>query len=75
MRKYENLIYWEKARLGFSHQRQEHFFAARKTITKPSTYVKFVIKFVGAANLTNILSLSEPHTLGGITVDDLTSDS
>jgi hypothetical protein len=44
-----------------THQRQEPFFVVHKTITKPSTFVQFVIKFVGVKNLTNILSLSEPH--------------
>ena len=33
-----------------SHRRQEPFLVARKTYTKPSTFVKYVIKLVGAAN-------------------------
>ena len=33
-----------------SHQRQEPFLVAHKTYTKPSTFVKYVIKLVGAAN-------------------------
>ena len=43
------------------HRRQEPFFEARKTITKPSIFVKFVIKFEGAANPTHNLSLCSPH--------------
>ena len=37
-------------------------FVAHKTITRPSTFVKFGIKFVASANLTIILTLSEPLT-------------
>ena len=43
------------------HWRQEPFFVARKTITKPSIFVKFVIKFEGATNPIHILSLCSPH--------------
>jgi hypothetical protein len=43
------------------HRRQDPFFVAHKTITKPSTYVKFVIQFEGAANPTHNLSLCSPH--------------
>jgi hypothetical protein len=32
------------------HRRQEAFLVAGKTYTKPSTFVKYVIKLVGAAN-------------------------
>ena len=32
------------------HQRQEPFLVACKTYTKPSTFVKYVIKLVGATN-------------------------
>ena len=32
------------------HRRQEPFLVARKTYTKPSTFVKYVIKLMGAAN-------------------------
>jgi len=32
------------------HRRQRSFCGARKTYTKPSTFVKYVIKFVGTAN-------------------------
>jgi hypothetical protein len=45
----------------YKHRRQEPFFVARKTITKPSIFVKFVIKFEGAANPTHNLSLCSPH--------------
>ena len=39
-------------RYGFvpCHRRQRSFCGARKTYTKPSTFVKYVIKFVGTAN-------------------------
>ena len=32
------------------HRRQEPFLVAHKTYTKPSTFVKYVIKLVGATN-------------------------
>ena len=35
---------------GYFHWRQEPFLVACKTYTKPSTFVKYVIKLVGAAN-------------------------
>jgi len=34
-----------------SHRRQEPFLVARKTYTKPSTFVKYAIKFVSGANV------------------------
>ena len=34
----------------YRHRRQEHFLVAHKTYTKPSTFVKYVIKLVGTAN-------------------------
>ena len=37
-----------------------------KTKTKPSTFVKFVNKFVGSANFTNILSFWKGFTCLGI---------
>ena len=43
-----------------THRRHEPILVARKTLTKSSTYVKFVIKFVGTANLTNIMKFREP---------------
>ena len=43
-----------------THRRHEPILVARKTLTKSSTYVKFVIKFVGTANITNILNFREP---------------
>ena len=42
------------------HQRHEPILVADKTLTKSSTYVNFVIKFVGITNLTNILNFREP---------------
>ena len=33
-----------------SHRKQEHFLVACKTYTKPSAFVKYVIKSVGATN-------------------------
>jgi hypothetical protein len=47
------------------HRRQEPFLVAHKTVTKPSTFVKFVIKFEGAANPTHNLSLCSPHNGSG----------
>ena len=38
------------ATLGHHHQRQESFLVAHKTYTKPFTFVKYVIKLVGATN-------------------------
>ena len=43
-----------------THRRHEPILVTCKTLTKSSTYVKFVIKFVGTANLTNILNFREP---------------
>ena len=34
----------------YQHRRQEPFCGARKTYMKPSTFVKYMIKFVGTAN-------------------------
>ena len=42
------------------HRRHKLIFVACKTLTKSSTYVKFVIKFVGPANLINISNFREP---------------
>ena len=42
------------------HWRHESILVACKTLTESSTYVKFVIKFVGTTNLTNILNFREP---------------
>ena len=42
------------------HWRHEPILVTCKTLTKSSTYVKFVIKFVGPKNLTNILNFREP---------------
>src|ERR1700692_4687874 len=39
-----------KALNTISHRRQEPFLVARKTYIKPSTFVKYVIKLVGATN-------------------------
>src|SRR6202050_5285443 len=36
--------------MGWYHWRQEPFCGARKTYMKPSTFVKYTIKFVGTAN-------------------------
>ena len=33
-----------------THRRHEPILVARKTYTKPSTFVKYVIKLVGTAN-------------------------
>ena len=33
-----------------THRKQEPFLVTCKTYTKPSTFVKYVIKLVGAAN-------------------------
>src|SRR6202453_1914273 len=35
---------------AYCHRRQEPFCGARKTYMKPSTFVKYMIKFVGTAN-------------------------
>ena len=35
---------------SITHWRQEPFLVACKTYTKPSTFVKYVIKFVSGAN-------------------------
>ena len=43
-----------------SHRRHEPILVVRKTLTKSSTYVKFLIKLVGTANLTNISKFREP---------------
>jgi hypothetical protein len=51
---------WTSETFTRYHQRDEPILVARKTLTKSSTYVKFVIKFVGTANLTNILKFREP---------------
>ena len=45
-----------------THQRQEPFCADRKTYTKPSTFVKYVIRFADVTNAMHILSLCGPHT-------------
>ena len=37
-------------RLAGLHWRQEPFLVTHKTYTKPSTFVKYVIKLVGVAN-------------------------
>ena len=42
------------------HWRHEPISVTCKTLTKSSTFVKFVIKFVGITNLTNILNIREP---------------
>ena len=42
------------------HRRHEPILVAHKTLTKSSTYVKFVIKFVGITNLTNISNFRDP---------------
>src|SRR6202050_714910 len=36
--------------VNYLHWRQEPLCGARKTYTKPSTFVKYMIKFVGTAN-------------------------
>ena len=38
--------------LCYIHQRHEPILVSCKTLTKSSTYVKFVVKFVGNTNLT-----------------------
>jgi hypothetical protein len=43
------------------HRKHGPFCAARKTITKLSKYVQFVIKFVDATNPIHILNLHGPH--------------
>jgi predicted restriction endonuclease len=39
----------------------QSFCVTHKTETKPSTFVKFIIKFVGDTNFANILSLCLSH--------------
>jgi len=39
----------------------QSFGVTHKAETKPSTFVKFVIKFVGDTNFANILSLCSSH--------------
>jgi hypothetical protein len=45
----------------YIHRKHGPFFVPRKTITKTSKYVHYVIKFVDATNPIHILSLSGPH--------------
>ena len=42
------------------HWKHEPILVAHKTLTKSSTYVKFVIKFVGTTNLTNFSNFRKP---------------
>jgi hypothetical protein len=49
-----------------THWRQEPLFVARKTITKPSIFVKCVIKFEGTANPNHILSLCSITIIGWV---------
>jgi hypothetical protein len=48
--KCKNLLWNKHETRCPSHQRQGPLFGAHKTYTKPSTPVKYVIKFVGTAN-------------------------
>ena len=49
--------------LGHLHRRQEPILVARKTYTKPSTFVKYVIKLVGAANPIADSKFVEEHVM------------
>jgi hypothetical protein len=44
-----------------AHQRQEPFCMIYKTKTKPYTFVKFAIKFVGNTKFPTIVSLCQSH--------------
>jgi hypothetical protein len=43
------------------HQRQEPFLVTRKTYTKPSTFVKYVIKFVNSTNFITNSKFAEQY--------------
>ena len=44
----------------YPHWRHEPILVAHKTLTKSSTYVKLVIKFVGTTSFISILNFREP---------------
>ena len=45
----------------FWHRRQEPFYVDHKTYAKLSTFVKYVIKFVGRANLITNFEFAEEY--------------
>ena len=45
------------------HRRQEPFCADRKTYTKPSAFVKYVIKYACTANLVTNFKFAEEYVM------------